>query len=296
VVFLLHVVAEQNRQSSGCLVVHDSTNEQDLKIEVYGANGVRVRAVPAGQSFLDNLVSSLVPPADSIASHGPCKSADLESYNMSTSPLINGNLKVEVGADGKMLFTRVSDGKVLITEKQVRQFTPATLTPPMPGFFSLVLEFEAVEGERIYGLGQHKTGKLDNKGVKGLKLNPANTEILVPVVHSSQGFSFLFNLPSFGTVEYGQNISAWHAEAVKQLDMWVATTSDGPVHAESPWAQLQSSYANVTGHAPTYPDWSSGFWQCRNRYHNQTQIMNAAKVEFCSGRMCICVFVFCVPW
>ena len=26
------------------------------------------------------------------------------------------------------------------------------------------------------------------------------------------------------------------------------------------------------GHAPVYPQWTSGYWQCKNRYHNQTQV------------------------
>ena len=60
-----------------------------------------------------------------------------------------------------------------------------------------------------------------------------------------------------------------------QADFWVATTAAGD--ESSPWAQLQASYANATGHAPVYPEWSSGFWQCKNRYHNQSQIMDVAR-------------------
>ena len=117
---------------------------------------------------------------------------------------------------------------------------------------------------------------LDNKGVKGLTLDPHNTELLVPVAHSSLGYTFLFNLPSFGAVEYNDTGSHWRADAVLQADMWVATTADGPAHAVSPWQQLQHSYANATGHAPTYPQWASGFWQSKNRYHNQSQILDVA--------------------
>jgi alpha-D-xyloside xylohydrolase len=61
--------------------------------------------------------------------------------------------------------------------------------------------------------------------------------------------------------------------------MWVSTTADSPPHPStgvSPWAQLQSSYADATGHSPVWPDWTSGFWQCKLRYSNQTQIMAVA--------------------
>ena len=45
----------------------------------------------------------------------------------------------------------------------------------------------------------------------------------------------------------------------------------------SPWQQLQSAYADATGHSPVWPEWTSGFWQCKLRYSNQTQIMAVAQ-------------------
>lgn len=34
--------------------------------------------------------------------------------------------------------------------------------------------------------------------------------------------------------------------------------------------------ADATGHAPVWPEWTTGFWQCKLRYSNQTQIMAVA--------------------
>jgi alpha-D-xyloside xylohydrolase len=272
VVLLLLVCSITTQAASDCVIV--STADQDVKIEAFTANALRVRAVPTGGKFRDDLISALLPtPSDGVASQY------CTFLNLATGPtdVTNGNIKATMGADGKLTFTRVSDSKVLLVEKSARKLVPTTTTPPLPGFFSLDLSFEAVDGEQIYGLGQHKTGKLDNKGVKGLQLNPRNTELLIPIAHSSEGYAFLFNLPSFGRVEYNETDSYWHADAVVQADFWVATTADGPTYAQSPWAQLQRSYADATGHAPVYPDWTSGFWQCRNRYHNQSQIMDVAQ-------------------
>ena len=60
------------------------------------------------------------------------------------------------------------------------------------------------------------------------------------------------------------------------MDMWVATTSDSPPHTVSPWRQLQAAYADATGHAPVYPAWTTGFWQSKLRYANQSQAMAVA--------------------
>ena len=288
-----------------CLVVSDPAAGQDIKLEAHGDNAIRVRAVPSGGTFRDDLVSALLP-LDGAAGQAECARAALTSGQTVTS----GNLQASVGADGLLRFTRLSDKKLLLAESAPRTLTPTVTQPPVPGFLALNMSFAAVAGERVYGLGQHKTGQLDNVGEK-FHLQPQNTEILIPVLHSSLGYSFLMNLPSFGTVEIGKPAAApppcptapqrcpehehamycpsdrdphqcsatgetrWNLDAVLQADLWVATTA--AEDESSPWAQLQASYANATGHAPVYPEWSSGFWQCKNRYHNQSQIMDVAR-------------------
>lgn len=251
--------------ASGCLLIRDRTAAQTLKIEAHGDNGVRVRAVPENSTFRDDLVSALV---DTARPPAPCSEATLGA--VASQNFTSGNLRAELGADGRLRFWRVSDNFLLLAEQTARSLAAAAT----PGFLRLDLAFDAVPGERIYGLGQHKTGQLDNKGVEGLTLAPANTEILIPVAHSSLGFAFLFNLPSFGAVEYNSSGSFWRADAALQADFWVATTGDSPPHSTlgSPWAQLQLAYADATGHAPVLPAWTTGFWQCKNRYHNRTQL------------------------
>lgn len=276
--------------TGGCLVVRDAAFAgQDIKFEKWGANAVRARAVPAGSEFRDSpdVISALVPPSEeaAAAATGPCPLVELQSGTSQAAPgLTNGNIKASVGADGKICFTRVSDGKTLLTEKTVRNMAPTTTVPHVPGFLSLDLAFEAAEGERIYGLGQHAAfswdhdfpvnGQLDQKGVPSMLLEPHDGDITIPVAHSSLGYAFLSNLPSTGSVEYNSTGSFWRHDAVLQMDLWITTTSDSPPHDVSPWQQLQSAYADATGHAPVYPDWTTGFWQCKLRYSNQTQIMD----------------------
>ena len=272
--------------AAGCLVVRDAAFAgQDIKFERYGPNAVRVRAVPAGAEFKDSpdVVSALVPPAGlEAAMAAACPLVELGASEAAPPSLTNGNVKASVGADGRISFTRVSDGAKLLTEKSVRALAPTTTVPHVAGFFSLDLAFEAVEGERVYGLGQHAAfswdpnfpAQLDQKGVGSMLLEPHDGDITIPIAHSSLGYAFLSNLPSTGSVEYNTTGSFWRHDAVLQMDMWIATTSDHPPHAVSPWGQLQSAYADATGHAPVYPDWTTGFWQCKLRYANQSQVMD----------------------
>jgi hypothetical protein len=34
-------------------------------------------------------------------------------------------------------------------------------------------------------------------------------------------YTFLFNLPAFGNVEFNNTVSYWHADAVIQADFWI---------------------------------------------------------------------------
>jgi len=234
--------------STSCrrLTVRDTRAGQDIRLEAHGADAIRVRAVTLGETFRDDLISALLPVpngdgVDEAADAHPNnarapqkKGADcaaivdlaVHEHSPLTFPpsLTNGNLRVAVGADGRLTFTRVSDNFVLLREKTVRVLAPAEGLP-VPGFSTLDLSFEAVAGEKIYGLGQHaklawdKTGsaqgQLDNKGVRGLLLAPHDGEILIPVAHSSLGYAFLFNLPAPGNVEYNSSVSYWCEAAVQ---------------------------------------------------------------------------------
>ena len=205
-----------------CIAVRDTAAAQDVRLEAWGDNAIRVRAVPAGGAFRDDLVSALLPPAGyaGVGAGGGggdgsgCTTVHLGAAGQSLS---NGNLRATVGADGRLAYTRLSDGAPLLREQSVRAFgTPADSALSngtyAERFSSLDMAFEPAAAERIYGLGQHAAlngrgptsgaGQINMKGVKGLLMQPNNGEILIPVAHSSLGYAFLFNLPALGSVEY----------------------------------------------------------------------------------------------
>jgi hypothetical protein len=242
---------------TACATFTDEASGQQLRIEAHGDHGIRVRAIPKGAiGFRDDLVSALLPLADGNEAAGDPRGGCAAMVAGDTAGVTSGNLRAVVLADGRLSFIRISDGKLLLEEKFVRELSLTMTVPPIlpMGFQRLrlvrktplfgatfmrkrsfyrdrlrtnigktqkrrffVQGFAAVEGERIYGLGQHKSGLLDNKGAKGLRLQPENTEILIPVAHSSEGYVFLLNLPSFGAVEYNSTGSYWVADTVLQV-------------------------------------------------------------------------------
>ena len=51
-----------------------------------------------------------------------------------------------------------------------------------------------------------------------------------------------------------------------------------------------SEYRELTGEAPLFPRWAYGYWQCRERYHNQKEILDTA-AEFRSRKIPVDVLV-----
>ena len=102
-----------------------------------------------------------------------------------------------------------------------------------------------------------------------IELIQRNTEVTIPFLLSSRGYGFLWNNPAVGRVELGYNATRWVAEAAPQIDYWI-TTGENP-------AEILSNYADVTGHAPEFPEWASGFWQSKLRYASQDELESVAR-------------------
>jgi alpha-D-xyloside xylohydrolase len=252
-----------NASESKCWIVRGST--QLVQVDTFGSDSLRVRATHLNGTIRDDLPGAFVP-----ASELPFEVAT-DCTESKGETLINGNLNLTFTAEGSMVFTRVSDGAVLLEEERVRTIKTANASFG-PGLWELLLHFKAYDGERLYGLGQHPHGFLDNKG-QVLDLNQRNTQINIPLLHSNRGYSYLFNSPAFGNVSLSTASTVWYANAVFQLDLWICTTAALSTDTDdqhelgkkvTPLADRLAKYVTVTGTAPTFPYWSSGFWQVRS--------------------------------
>lgn len=135
------------------------------------------------------------------------------------------------------------------------------------GHHRLEQRFAAYDDEKLYGLGQHQHGKLDQKGLV-LDLVQRNAEVGIPVLASSRGYTLLWNNPAIGRVELARNGTRWVADSARQIDYWITagTPADG-----------QRRYSGVTGRTPMLPEWAAGFWQCKLRYRTQDELLAVAR-------------------
>ncbi|MBV9230985.1 MAG: glycoside hydrolase family 31 protein [Chloroflexi bacterium] len=238
------------------------SNYNKLQIEPWGRDSLRVRAT-SGPAIRDDLLSVLLPPS-------PNTDARI-SIEEEGATISNGALTARVSPQGIIRFSNTASGAELLAETEPLRSTripPRTFKAVDGDLFHLEARFQSYDGERFYGLGQHQHGLLDQKGCT-IDLIQRNTEVSIPFLLSSRGYGFLWHNPAVGRVELGYNETRWVADATPQLDYWI-TAGATPT-------EIMEHYADATGHAPEFPTWAAGFWQCKLRYRTQDELLSVAR-------------------
>lgn len=232
---------------------------ETVTVEPWGPDSLRVRGTVQGE-IRDDLPSALLEPGASRASI---------ELGEASARVVNGAITAEMTGDGRLRFLRTADGATLLAETSPHFSGPPTRRyTPVGGAHRFEITFNAVDGERFYGLGQHQHGKLDNKGAV-VELIQRNTEVSIPFVVSSLGYGFFWNHPGVGRTELGTTVTRWVSEQTRQWDYWI-TAADQP-------KRILRNYAEATGKPPMLPEWASGFWQCKLRYRTQEEILGVAR-------------------
>lgn len=232
--------------------------DEVLRIEPWGEDSLRVRA---GNRLYDDLPGALL---DRPPPNGTVK------ISAAGASVTNGRIRAELSPEGLLRFTRTDTDEELLAEE------PAHFWWPGPrlrisngnGYGRLEQRFKAYDDERIYGLGQHQHGLLDQKGAV-VELLQRNAEVSVPFLFSSRGYGLLWNSPAVGRVELARNGTRWVADSARQIDYWI-TTGERP-------ADILAHYADATGHPPMLPEWATGFWQSKLRYRTQEELLAVAR-------------------
>jgi alpha-D-xyloside xylohydrolase len=250
------------RDTDAALVCN--AGQETLRVEPWGTDSVRVRA--AAGPIRDGLPGALL--------DTPRPSESRINIEDGAAQLSNGSIKVTItegGAFGQpqIRFSKTATGEELLAEDPQHFWWPGPrlFTATGNGYHRLEQRFRSYHRERLYGLGQHGHGMLDQKGAV-IDLVQRNGEVTIPFLLSSRGYSVLWNSPAIGRVELAATGTRWVADSARQIDYWIT--------AGSPAAML-ARYADATGHAPMLPDWASGFWQCKLRYRTQDELLAVAR-------------------
>ncbi len=180
--------------------------------------------------------------------------------------LATSRMKVTVFREnGKILFSD-SSGKKLFQDDE-RTMTPAEVNGEKT-YHSELFSGLWDSTEAFYGLGQHQAGVLNYHG-ESVELSQDNTNISVPFFLSSNGYGILWNNSSPSRF----NNRFPHA---LYLSSEVADTIDYYFLYGPDFDRTEAGYRDLTGAAPLFGKWAYGFWQCKNRYSSQDELLGVA--------------------
>jgi alpha-D-xyloside xylohydrolase len=131
------------------------------------------------------------------------------------------------------------------------------------------VDFSPAADEAFYGLGQHQAGAWNYAG-EDVQLSQDNTNISIPFFVSSRGYGFFWNNAS---------LSRFNDRFARHLfiDGNVADTVDYYFIYGPGMDQVISGYRDLTGQAPLFGKWAYGYWQCKNRYESQDEVLRVAR-------------------
>ncbi len=181
--------------------------------------------------------------------------------------VMTSRLKVTITRkDGAITYSDL-DGNQLVQEGS-RKLTPAKVN----GEDTYRAEsFINVYGTRegFYGLGQHQAGVWNYRG-ESVDISQDNTNIAVPFLVSSKGYGIFWNNDSRSRFNNRfANYMYISSEVADVIDYYFFYGPD--------LDRVIASYRDLTGQAPLFGKWAYGFWQCKNRYKSQEEILGVAR-------------------
>jgi alpha-D-xyloside xylohydrolase len=174
--------------------------------------------------------------------------------------LITGKIKARVNKSTDVVSFYDANGQVILAENSERKSLSKQ-------------SFKLSRDEAIYGLGQHPNGLMNYRGAS-IKLQQENGEIAVPMLVSSSGYGVLWDNPAItnvkvGSAEEANPLLAFSSEAADVLDYYFIY---GPKLDE-----VIGGYRKLTGAAPMMSKWTWGFWQSRERYKTQKELVDVVE-------------------
>ena len=245
-------------------------------LTAFGANSIRVQWAPPGMPVVN---SSFSPFLDVPVS--------ASAVTRTATTLTAGNLAISVdAATGFITATRVSDGVVLLTQTNIT-WGPAVARGRFP---SAELAFkgrandETLVGMGEQGLSNHVALERPFERVyvdTEYYAYNSGRQAFMPVYFSSKGYGVVVAQQGYGflRVDVEPYSSAVNASSTQTVDMWITTTPGDAVYDAAhphPFLSLLEQYADVVGHAPPMPAFAAGFIACKDRYRNQSQLLDVA--------------------
>ena len=252
----MNPVRQAQQQADGVLF---SMGTGTLKVQVCSDSVIHVIYSPT---------ASFAKPTDLVVikEHWPAAQWTMQSTNDAVT-LTTSLLKVSVTRkDGAIAYAEVSGDSLL--EEASRRLTPERVNgEDTYRAESAISVYGSHEG--LYGLGQHQAGVWNYRG-ESVDISQENSNISVPLMVSSKGYGIFWNNTSRSRFNNRfANYLYISSEVADVIDYYFLYGPD--------FDKIVAAYRDLTGQAPMFGRWAYGFWQCKNRYKSQEELLGVAR-------------------
>jgi len=235
-----------------------TANSVTTEIQFYSPEIVRVIKFPEGEKVNKQSLSVIKSP----------EKTDLKiTQNGNVVTLTSSALAVDINIETGKLTYRDLKGSLLFTEKDFGvQFTA---TKDVDDDTYIVRQaFMLDKDEAIYGLGQHQNGTM-NQRMQKLFLRQDNMQICIPFFQSVKGYGLFWDNYSPTTFVDNLQETSFESQVGDCADYYFmyGANADGVI----------ACMRSLTGQAPMFPYWTFGYWQSKERYKSQDEIVGVVK-------------------
>ena len=233
-----------------------SNDNMNVELKLYGENTIRIIKYPLGKSFEKNSLSV-------IKKEEKSKFSVSESKNIIS--LKTNDLNIFIDAKNGTITYKSVSGKELLKEvgSDFQPFNDAGNQT-----YSVSQSFQLEKDEPIYGLGILQNGKMSQRNTD-VKMIQNNTWDFVPFFQSVKGYGIFWDNYSPTQFTDTPQKTSFSSEVGEGVDYYFiyGKNADGVV----------AGMRNLTGKVPMIPLWTYGFWQSKERYKSQDELVDVVK-------------------
>jgi len=231
---------------------------ENIEIQFYSPSIVRIVKYPIGQDFNKQSLSVIATPQKTAFSSK--KNGDV--LNLKSERLsINLNL-----TSGAISYFTKSGTPLLKEKKDGADFTP--FDDAGSSTFTVHQSFQLDKDEPIYGLGQQQLGKMSQRNVT-LHMVQGNTDDYIPLFQSVKGYGVFWDNYSPTVFTDNADSTSFKSDVGDGIDYYFmyGGNADGVV----------ANMRDLTGQVPMLPLWTFGYFQSKERYKSQEELVDVVK-------------------
>jgi len=240
------------------LGIKSTINSIDVEIQFYNPSTVRVLKSPVGITYTKKSLSVI---------ETPQKPAFNLKQTGDVLSLKSNSIQVDLNLKSSKISFSTPAGEPLLSEKE-KGVAFTDFIDAGTKTFSVSQSFLLDTNETIYGLGQQQQGKMVQRNLK-LKMIQGNTDDYVPFFVSVKGYGLFWDNYSptlFVDTVIGTSFKSDVGDCVDYYFMF-GGNSDGVI------AQMR----DLTGQVPMFPLWTFGYFQSKERYKSQDELLDVVK-------------------